>query len=135
MKPWKLMVCMRRLSIPSSLGRRSKGKMANLRLKRHYSIIAHSPDIAELRYGVWNSVSFTLTDDSASGHLFSILSRLDGHFSVAEIAAVEGIPKSEVESVVEQLAELKLLEDQSTHALDYYLDHILPNLSVHEGKN
>lgn len=109
--------------------------MANLRIKRHYSIIAHSPDVAELRYGVWNPVSFTLTDDSASGHLFGILSRLDGCFSVAEIADAEGIPKSDVESVVEQLAEAKLLEDQSTHALDYYLDHISPNLLAHEGKS
>ena len=109
--------------------------MANLRLKRHYSIIAHSPDVAELRYGVWNPVSFTVTDDSASGHLFRILSQLDGRFSVAEIAAAEGIPQSDVESVVEQLAELKLLEDQSTHALDYYLDHISPNLLVHEAKS
>ncbi|SRR6266849_5365204 len=109
--------------------------MGNLRLKRHYSIIAHSPDVAELRYGVWNPVSFTLTDDSASGHLFRILSRLDGRFSVAEIAAAEGIPQSDVEAVVEQLTELKLLEDQSTHALDYYLDHMVPNLLAHEGKN
>ncbi len=109
--------------------------MANLRLKRHYSIIAHSPDVAELRYGVWNPVSFTLTDDSGTGHLLGILSRLDGRFSVAEIAAAEGVPESNVESVVEQIAELNLLEDQSTHALDYYLDHILPNLSVHEGKS
>ncbi len=109
--------------------------MANLRLKRHYSIIAHSPDVAELRYGVWNPVSFTLTDDSASGHLLGILSRLDGRFSAAEIAAAEGIPKSDVEKVVEQLTELSLLEDQSTHALDYYLDHIAPNLSTHEGKS
>lgn len=105
-----------------------------MRLKRHYSVIAHSPDVAELRYGVWNPVSFTLTDDSASGHLFRILSRLDGRFSVAEIAAAEGIPQSDVEAVVEQLAGMKLLEDQATHALDYYLDHIIPTLLVHEGK-
>src|SRR5437870_3451757 len=109
--------------------------MANLRLKRHYSIIAHSPDVAELRYGVWNPVSFTLTDDSASGHLFRILSRLDGRFSVAEIATAEGIPKSDVEAVIERLAELKLIENQSTHALDYYLDHLVPNLLAHEGKS
>lgn len=108
--------------------------MANLRLKRHYSLIAHSSDIAELRYGVWNPVSFMLTDDSASGHLFRILSRLDGRLSVAEIAAEEGIPQSDVEAVIEQLVGMNLLEDQATHALDYYLDHIVPNLLVNEGK-
>jgi bacteriocin biosynthesis cyclodehydratase domain-containing protein len=109
--------------------------MGNLKLKRHYSIIAHSPDVVEIRYGVWNPVSFTLTDDSASGHLHGILSRLDGRSSAAEIAAAEEIPQSDVEKVVEQLRGLNLLEDQSTHALDYYLDHIAPNLSTQEGKS
>ncbi len=109
--------------------------MANLRLKRHYSVIAHSPDIVELRYGVWNPVSYVLTDDTASGHLLRILSQLDGRLSVSEISDTEGIPKSDVESVVKQLFELNLIENQSTHALDYYLDNILPNLLTHEGKS
>jgi bacteriocin biosynthesis cyclodehydratase domain-containing protein len=109
--------------------------MANVRLKRHYSIIAHSPDTVELRYGVWNPVSFTLTDETGSGHLLGSLGRLDGRFSVEEIAYAEGVPKSNVESLLEQLAELNLLENQSTHALDYYLDQISPNLLVHEGRH
>jgi bacteriocin biosynthesis cyclodehydratase domain-containing protein len=73
-------------------------------------------------------------DDQASGHLIRILQRLDGRLSVAEIAQAEGIPESEVEMVVDQLTELSLLEKDSSHALDYYLDQILPNLTAHEGK-
>src|SRR6516225_5782099 len=102
--------------------------MANVRLKRHYSIIAHSPDTVELKYGVWNPVSFTLTDETGSGHLLGIVSRLDGRFSVEEIALAEGLTKANVESLIERLAEQNLIEDQSTHALDYFLDHISPNL-------
>ncbi len=108
--------------------------MANLRIKRHYSVVAHSPDVVELRYGVWNPVSFTITDDIASGHLFRIISRLDGRSSIEEIASEEGIPKANIEAVIKQLSELKLLEDQSTHALDHYLDQISRNLLVHERK-
>ena len=39
--------------------------MPNVRLKRHYSLIAHSPDTVELRHGVWNPTSVTLTDDTS----------------------------------------------------------------------
>ena len=35
-----------------------------LRIKRQYSIVAHSPDVVELRHGVWNPISHTLTDES-----------------------------------------------------------------------
>ena len=35
-----------------------------LRLKRHYSIVAHSPDLVELRHGVWNPESYTFRDDA-----------------------------------------------------------------------
>jgi len=108
--------------------------MANVRLKRHYSLIAHSPDTIELRYGVWRPDAITLTDETGSGHLLGILGRLNGRFSSEEIAGMEGIPQTEVDAVIAQLSERKLIEEQSTHVLDYFLDHISPTLSVHEGK-
>ena len=56
-----------------------------MRLKRHLSIIGHSPDEAELRYGVWNPVSHTLKDDSESGTLLKILMDMRGDLSIQEM--------------------------------------------------
>ena len=106
--------------------------MPNVRLRRHYSLIAHGPDTVELRYGVWNPTSVTLTDEARSGHLLGILGRLDGRHSVEEIAAAEGIPVPSVEALLERLDELSVLEQRSSHALDSYLDHVSPTLAIHE---
>lgn len=105
-----------------------------MRLKRHYSIVAHGADTVELRCGAWSPVSITLVDETGSGHLLGILDRLDGRHSVEEIAAAEGIPVSDIESVLGQLAAQRLLENESTHALDYFLDRIGPTLQAHERK-
>jgi bacteriocin biosynthesis cyclodehydratase domain-containing protein len=98
------------------------------RLKRHLAIVAHSADVVELRHGTWNPVSFTLSDDSGGGALLDVLSRLDGRRSLAEVAAEAGVTRREVESVVGQLAELDLIEDRAEHVLDFYIDHVVPNL-------
>jgi bacteriocin biosynthesis cyclodehydratase domain-containing protein len=99
------------------------------RLKRHFSVVPHSPDVVELRHGTWNAVSFTLSDDGGAGRLARIVKRLDGRLSTDEIAAAEEVPESDVEALVEQLTSLGVLEDGPQHALDYYLDHVVPNLS------
>lgn len=104
-----------------------------LRLKRQYSIVAHSDDVVELRHGTWNPVSFTLRDDSGAGALRGVIGRLDGTLSIGEIAAAEGVSRSEVDALVDQLTDLDLLEDGPTHALDYYLDHAVPNLLPYPG--
>jgi bacteriocin biosynthesis cyclodehydratase domain-containing protein len=100
----------------------------NLRIKRHYSIIAHSPDIVELRYGVWNPISFTLTDEAESGHLFKLLSRLDGSLSPAELAKAENMPRADVEALLDHLTQLGVVEAGSSNSLDHYLDDIFPTL-------
>jgi bacteriocin biosynthesis cyclodehydratase domain-containing protein len=99
----------------------------NLRLKRHYSLIAHSADVVELRYGVWNPTSFTLTDQTKSGKLFTILSRLDGSLSPSELAAREHVPRTEVEGLLDHLLELGVLESTASNALDHYLEDSVPN--------
>ncbi|HVE77690.1 MAG TPA: TOMM precursor leader peptide-binding protein [Gemmatimonadaceae bacterium] len=111
------------------------GPGSGWRLKRHYSIVAHAPDVVELRQGAWNPVSFTLSDEGGSGKLLGVLNRLDGHLSAAEIAAAEGIPRAEVESLIDQLADLDLLETRPAHALDHYLDRVVPNLLPHGGRS
>jgi len=100
----------------------------NLRIKRHYSIVAHSPDVVELRHGVWNPISFTLTDEAESGHLFKLLTRLDGSLSPKELAKAENVPRAEVEALLDYLIELEIVESNSTSSLDYYIDHIIPTL-------
>jgi bacteriocin biosynthesis cyclodehydratase domain-containing protein len=104
---------------------------ARLRLKRHYSVVAHSADVVEIRHGAWNAVSFTVADDSGSGRLLRIVNRLDGQLSTAEIAEAESVPESEVELLVDHLAELGLLEEGPQHALDYYLEHVVPNFVLY----
>jgi bacteriocin biosynthesis cyclodehydratase domain-containing protein len=100
----------------------------NVRLKRHFSIVAHSADVVELRHGTWNPISFTLTDEAGSGNLLRLLNRLDGSLSPGEIAAAEGVPRRDLEVLIDHLEELELVEDGSSNVLDHYLDHVVPNL-------
>jgi bacteriocin biosynthesis cyclodehydratase domain-containing protein len=97
-----------------------------LRLKRHYSVVAHSPDQVELRFGVWNPVSVVVSDGSASGRLARLVLGLDGTRTPAELAAAEGVPREEVESLVDYLLSLDALESRPATALDHYLDLAVP---------
>jgi bacteriocin biosynthesis cyclodehydratase domain-containing protein len=101
--------------------------MANPHIRRNYSVIGHTPDNVELRYGVWNPISLTLTDDTQSGYLFRILTALDGTSSVAEIARQLGLERDDVEAVLDQLRDLGALEETGPRStLDYYLDNVTP---------
>lgn len=103
--------------------------MTNPRIPRHFSIIAHGPDTVELRHGVWNPASFTLTDEKGSGRLARIVLALDGTHSAAEIAREEAVPRSDVEGVLDHLRQLDVLEqDGPVSSLDYYLDGMVPPL-------
>ena len=108
--------------------------MEKPRLKRHYSVVAHSPDTAELRSGVWRPVSITLTDEHGSGHLLRMLRRLDGEHSLDDIAAAEGVPRSSVEALVDRLAEANAIETQANSALEYYLEQISSELQFQERR-
>ncbi|MFF3087336.1 TOMM precursor leader peptide-binding protein [Streptomyces nojiriensis] len=96
------------------------------RLKRSYSVIGHSPDIVEIRTGVWSHRSFTLTDERASGKLHSLVRGLDGSLSHRELASQVGVPRAEVEAVVDHLATLDALEWGPDSALDAYLESVGP---------
>jgi bacteriocin biosynthesis cyclodehydratase domain-containing protein len=104
--------------------------MPNPRIRRYYSIIGHSPDCVELRHGVWNPVSFTLTDQTNSGQLFTLLASLDGTLSPAELARQQGMRRSDVEAVLDHLRELDVLEEGTARStLDYYLNTAIPGLA------
>jgi bacteriocin biosynthesis cyclodehydratase domain-containing protein len=94
----------------------------NYRIRRYFSVVAHSPDMAEIRYGVWNPTSCTLRDESSSGTLTRLLLRLDGTSSVSEIAESERVATHEVEQLLERLNELGMLENAATNALDFVLE-------------
>lgn len=106
----------------------------NLRIKRHYSIIAHGPNIVELRYGVWNPISFTLTDEAESGHLYKLLNRLDGSLSSSELAKAQNISRADVEALLDHLIQLGVAETGSSTSLDHYLDDVVPTLKPVDDK-
>jgi bacteriocin biosynthesis cyclodehydratase domain-containing protein len=94
------------------------------RIKRFYSLVPHSLDLVELRYGVWNAVSHTVADQSAAGKLYPILQHLDGSFTPKEISQKLDVPLREIEAVLDHLEGLGVLEAASSSALDYYLDTV-----------
>jgi len=106
-----------------------RGVPTNPRIMRQYSVVAHNRNIVELRAGVWNPVSFTLTDEAGSGNLFRILTKLDGSASSAGIAKALDVPRSDVEALIDHLDQLGVLESGANSALDYYLDNIAPTLA------
>ncbi len=85
-------------------------------------MITRGPD----HRGVWNSTSFTVTDESRSGRLFRLVARLDGSVSAGQLAEEENVPREDVEALIDHLLALGVLEATSSNSLDYYLDNILP---------
>jgi bacteriocin biosynthesis cyclodehydratase domain-containing protein len=108
------------------------GAPSHLRLKRHLSVVAHSADEVELRYGTWNPISYTLSDGGGSGRLLVVLQHLDGR-PASEVAAAAGVSRGEVDALLSQLADLDVLENGASHALDHYLDNAVPNLLPFPG--
>jgi bacteriocin biosynthesis cyclodehydratase domain-containing protein len=98
----------------------------HLRLRPHVSLVVHGPDDVELRHGIWNPISYTLRDSAAEGMLARLVTRLDGSLSPARLAAAEGVPREQVERLVDRLLELDLLESSPASALDAFLGTAAP---------
>jgi bacteriocin biosynthesis cyclodehydratase domain-containing protein len=107
----------------------------NLRIKRHFSVIPHGPDVVELRWGIWNPTSFTLTDDAGSGQLYRLIRRLNGSVSPRALAREENVPRSEVEGLIDHLIELGVIDHGPTNALDHYIDNYLPTTGATEARD
>lgn len=95
-----------------------------VRIKHSLSVIGHSADVVELRSGVWNKRSYTLTDDKGSGKLYRLVLGLDGTVTARELAKREGVARAEVESLIDHLTSLGVLERTPASALDAYLDTV-----------
>jgi bacteriocin biosynthesis cyclodehydratase domain-containing protein len=93
----------------------------HLRLRPHVSVVVHGPDDVELRYGVWNPVSFQLRDESGQGMLARLVTGLDGSRSPAELARAEKVPRQAVEELLDQLVDLDVVTDRPTSAIDAHL--------------
>lgn len=97
-------------------------------VKSHFSVIPHSADIVELRYGGWNAQSYTLTDSSGGGSLHRVLVLLDGSRSIAEVAREARVSRRDVQAIVDRLSELGALDEGPTNALDNYVERVTPTL-------
>jgi bacteriocin biosynthesis cyclodehydratase domain-containing protein len=105
-------------------------KAMRIRIKRQYSIVAHSADLVELRFGVWNPRSYTLRDDSASGRLARLVLRLRFLATPRELARDAKAPQRDADALVDHLTELGVLESSAENALDHYLDELAPMLGA-----
>lgn len=94
------------------------------RLKRHISIIPHEADRVELRAGGWNVISMELNDEKKTGKLFELLKSLDGSINIAEISKATDVPRSEIESLIDHLIQIDVIEFGPSSSIDYYLDSI-----------
>lgn len=97
-----------------------------IRIKPYLAIIAHTPDVVELRAGVWNQVSFTIQDDTKSGLLYQFIKALDGTHSLSEITRALTMPRSEAEGIIDYLLQLDVLENGASNAFDYFTDIYTP---------
>jgi bacteriocin biosynthesis cyclodehydratase domain-containing protein len=99
------------------------------RLKRHFALVAHDPDVVEIRNGTWNVVSYTLTDEKRTGKLFALLDGLDGTISAADLALRQEVSRSDVESLIDHLVQLGVIEFGPGTSFDYYLDQFASPLA------
>ena len=100
----------------------------NLRIKRQYALVPHTADHVELRYGIWNPTVFSIKDDEEKGQLYRIMKCLDGTLSPAEITKKLDVSRATVESLIDYLMQLGVLESTASTAIDYYLETMMPNL-------
>lgn len=100
----------------------------NVRIKRYVTVIGHSPDVVELRFGVWNPVSHILNDEEKTGKLYQICSMLLGELSTSQIASKVGISKSKVDDIISQLTPLNVIEFYPESSIDFYLNYTIPTL-------
>jgi bacteriocin biosynthesis cyclodehydratase domain-containing protein len=99
------------------------------RIKRYFSLVAHSADVVELRHGAWNAVAHTLADETKSGRLLRLLRRIDGSLDPADIASLENVSVDEVEALLDHLGEMGVLELGVGSALDFFAEYAAGHLA------
>jgi bacteriocin biosynthesis cyclodehydratase domain-containing protein len=102
--------------------------MEKIKIKPQFSVVAHSQDMVELKYGVWNSISHLLNDENKEGILASILLGLQAQLSPSEISNDVQVSRSKVESVLDYLQQLGVLQAKSESFIDHYIDNVASSL-------
>ena len=100
------------------------------RVRPSFSVVAHSADVIELRRGVWNPVSITLTDKGGSGKLLRALELMNGESTLEEIAARTALTKDEADNLVSFLTRYDAIETKPGSALDYQLELVRETLGA-----
>ena len=103
-------------------------KKNHIYIKKHITLIGHSPDEVELRHGVWNPISHFVHDEEKSGKLFATLCLMDGSLSTTEIAEKVGLKRSKIEGLVDYLSRLLVVELAPASSIDYYVNHAITGL-------
>lgn len=102
--------------------------MNQIRIKPHYSTILHDADKVEFRQGVWNSMSHILTDENHEGKLAKIIMGLAQQLTPAEIVKEMDVNRSKVESVLDYLMQLGVLQNKPESFIDFYVSYYVPSL-------
>lgn len=102
--------------------------MDTIRIKPVYSVVVHSPNTVELRQGVWNSVSHMLNDEKEDNILAEIVLGLKAQLPLPDISKNLGISRAKVESVLDHLHQLGVLQTGAESFLDYYVENYIPSL-------
>jgi bacteriocin biosynthesis cyclodehydratase domain-containing protein len=86
------------------------------------NLVAHSADVVELRRGVWNPISITLTDRSGSGKLFRALEMMTGEATLGEIAERTHLTGDEAKSLIAFLSCHNAIETAAGSAFEFQLE-------------
>lgn len=96
------------------------------RLRPNVTVVSHSPDIVELRTGVWNARSTTLTDDKESGTLSPLIRGLQSGKNHADLSRELKVSRSELEATIDTLTELGLIETEPAGVYGLIIDKMSP---------
>jgi thiazole/oxazole-forming peptide maturase SagC family component len=91
--------------------------------------VTHDQNVVELRRGVWNPVSITLSDQSGSGKLARALELLSGELALEDVARKAGMSSAEAGDLVSYLSRHNLLETAPASAYDALLDLVRGTLA------
>lgn len=93
-----------------------------VRMKTEYALIAHSPNSVELRAGVWNPRSITLTDEAGNGTLLPMVKGIQSGDDPSIIASSIGVARSEVEALLDSLLEVGVVAAGQTGHLNALIE-------------
>lgn len=102
--------------------------MSDIKLKPQFSVVVHSANMVELKQGVWNSFAHLLCDENNENILAKILLGLQANKTPSEIASDAKISRSQVESALDYLQQLGVLQSKAESFIDHYIENVASSL-------